>query len=163
MRSGPPPTPTKLKLLRGNPGKRAIKKNEPQPKSASSVKCPAWLSTEAKKVWRRTAPKLRGLGLLTEVDGDALAAYCQTYARWKEAELFIEKNGAAYAIRDEKDRIRYMQQFPQVSIARALLQQVRGYQQEFGMTPSARVRLAADTTEPKESDDDAFRNAATGG
>ena len=34
-----------------------------------------------------------------------------------------------------------MQQFPQVAIARSLLQLVRGFQQEFGLTPSARTRI----------------------
>ena len=36
-----------------------------------------------------------------------------------------------------------MQQFPQVAIARNLLQVLQRYQQEFGMTPSARTRLNA--------------------
>ena len=35
-----------------------------------------------------------------------------------------------------------MQQFPQVSIARNLLLVLRAYQQEFGLTPAARSRIA---------------------
>ena len=79
--------------------------------------------------------------VLTVVDGDALSAYCQTYARWQQAELFIAKHGVAYPIRDDKGQIKFMQPFPQVAIARSLLQLVKTYQQEFGLTPSARIRI----------------------
>ena len=79
--------------------------------------------------------------VLTVADGDALAAYCTTYARWQQAEEFIAKHGVAYPIRDDKGQIRFMQPFPQVAIARSLLQLVKTYQQEFGLTPSARTRI----------------------
>ena len=43
---GPPPKPTKLKLLAGNPGKRPLNENEPEPEAvAPSV--PAHLDDEA--------------------------------------------------------------------------------------------------------------------
>ena len=79
--------------------------------------------------------------VLTVADGDALAAYCQIYARWQQAEEFIAKHGVAYPIRDDKGQIRFMQPFPQVAIARSLLQLLKTYQQEFGLTPSARTRI----------------------
>ena len=81
------------------------------------------------------------MGVLTYVDGDALAAYCQTYARWQEAEEFLAKHGPVYSLRDESGQVRCMQQFPQVSIARTLMLLLRQYQQEFGMTPAARTRV----------------------
>jgi P27 family predicted phage terminase small subunit len=79
--------------------------------------------------------------ILARVDRDALAAYCQCYARWKEAELFLDKHGAVFPIRDENGAVRCMLPFPQVAIARSALQMLQRYQQEFGMTPSARTRV----------------------
>ncbi len=45
-------------------------------------KCPTHLDKIAKKEWRRFAPTLERLGLITEVDGSAFAAYCDQYSRW---------------------------------------------------------------------------------
>ena len=99
------------------------------------------LSPDAKKEWKRLVPELKAVGVLTVLDGDALAAYCQTFARWRAAEAYLARHGEVYPLRDERGRIRCMQQFPHVSIARSLLQVLRAYQKEFGLTPSARSRI----------------------
>ena len=49
-RRGPPPKPTRIRLLQGNPSKRPINKREPKPPDGSP-RCPAWLSPEAKRTW----------------------------------------------------------------------------------------------------------------
>ena len=148
--------PTRLKLLRGNPGKRAISKREPHPRQ-ETPRCPVWLRPEAKKFWKQIVPELRRLGVLTVVDGPALAGLCQTYARWRVAEEFIAKHGECYPLRGENGSIRYMQQFPQVSISRNLLHQLRGLYQEFGLTPASRTRVEVGSRGSQFDDDDAFR------
>ncbi len=70
--------PTALKLLQGNPGKRPLLKNEPKPKVGCQP--PPWLNVEARVQWKRLAPRLIELGLLTEIDGDAFAALCMLTA-----------------------------------------------------------------------------------
>ena len=154
-RRGPPPKPTRLKLLTGNPGKRPINSREPQPLKVAP-RCPQWLTAEARKVWRRMVPLLRGMGVLTAVDGDALTAYCQTHARWKAAEEFLAKHGEVYPIRDDAGRLKCMQQFPQVSIARNHLLILRAYQQEFGLTPAARTRIHVGLDDDEPSDFEEF-------
>lgn len=139
-RRGPAPKPTALKLLQGNPGKRSINKNEPQPKSGVP-RCPAWLDGEAKVCWKRMVPLLSAMGVLTLIDADALANYCDTWSRWKRAVLFLQKKGDVYTIKDEDGKVKYIQQLPQVAIARNLLAVLNRYQQEFGLTPAARSRL----------------------
>ena len=90
---GRKPTPTAIKELEGNPGKRPLNTKEPKPvKKAPS--CPKWLEPEAKKEWRRLAKQMEQIGILTEVDMAAFAGYCQAYARWKEAEEFITQHGS---------------------------------------------------------------------
>ncbi len=154
-RRGPPPQPTRLKLLRGNLGKRPINRREPQPKVVAPS-CPRWLGPEAKKIWRRTIPALIQMRILSRVDQDALAAYCQTYSRWMAAEEFLQERGQVYALRDEKGRMLRMRQFPQVSIAANLLQILRAYQQEFGMTPSSRTRVHEIPNLNTDPDDERF-------
>ena len=90
------PTPTHLKLIKGNPGKRRINEREPVP-TADLPSAPTHLSDGAKVEWGRVSEELYRLGLLTGVDRAALAAYCQAYARWAQAENAI----AEMAKRDE--------------------------------------------------------------
>jgi hypothetical protein len=49
-------------------------------------RCPAHLSDVARKEWRRIATPLYRMGVLSVTDRAALAAYCQAWARWVEAE-----------------------------------------------------------------------------
>ena len=82
---GRKPKPTALKLAEGNPGKRKINGAEPKP-PRSLPDCPGHLAPEAKAEWDRLAVMLNQIGLLTQVDRATMAAYCQCYARWVEAE-----------------------------------------------------------------------------
>ena len=80
---GRKPKPTALKILEGNPGKRPQNPFEPVPVKGD-IKCPDWLLPEAKKEWKRLAPALEAMGVLTMADQTAFEGYCQAYARWKE-------------------------------------------------------------------------------
>lgn len=137
---GRKPIPTAIKILEGNPGKRPLNTKEPRPEHIAPA-CPKWLDQEAKREWRRLAPKLTQMGVLTTVDRAAFAGYCQSYARWKENEEFISKNGSL--VRTPSG---YWQQIPQVSIAQQYLKQMGRYAEQFGLTPASRSRLIADDT-----------------
>ena len=139
-RRGPPPKPTHLKVIAGNPGKYPLNTREPQSRKAVP-RCPEWLPDEAKAEWRWMVHELKVMGLLSAADKHALTVYCQTWARWRAAEDFIAKHGESYPLRSEDGKIRCFQQFPQVATARNLLLVLRAYQQEFGMTPAARSRI----------------------
>ena len=75
-----------MKLLRGNPGKRPLR---PEPEPTREPQCPDpplfVVGYAADESWR-VAPELHRLGLLTFVDTAVLAAYCQSYSRWRTAE-----------------------------------------------------------------------------
>jgi P27 family predicted phage terminase small subunit len=144
MKAGRKPKPTHLKLVTGNPGKRPLNTAEPKPARKLPTP-PTFLSAEAKVEWRRVAGELFRLGLLTGIDRAPLAAYCQSYGRWKVAERCI----AEMAARDEvvagllvKTKKGDAVQNPLIWTAnRAMADAVR-YAAEFGMTPSARTRLS---------------------
>ena len=80
---------------------------------------------------------LLGLGLLTDVDRAALAAYCQAWARWIEAEEAIREHGMVV----ETDKGNLIQS-PYVGIANQAMKQMRAFLVEFGMTPSSRSRVS---------------------
>jgi P27 family predicted phage terminase small subunit len=144
---GPAPTPTKLVLLRGNPGHKA-KRLLSGPEPEVPPECPdppSLLSPYAQDEWWRTAPSLHVLGLLSALDAMALAAYCQSYARWREAEEAL----ARVADRDEHMRGLLIKteggarRNPLVKLAADAADQMLTFASEFGLTPVARARLAA--------------------
>ncbi|MBR1443116.1 MAG: phage terminase small subunit P27 family [Firmicutes bacterium] len=143
---GRKPKPTAMKILEGNPSRRALNENEPKPHTAVSD-CPEWLEDEAKAEWARMGGILEDMGVLTEVDTTAFAGYCQAYARWKEAEEFLSQHGSI--IRTPNG---YLQQVPQVSIAQTNLKIMLKFCEQFGLTPSARSRIVANKSIEETTD-----------
>ncbi len=76
------------------------------------------------------------MGLLTIIDRAALAGYCQSWARYVEAERTLRRLGLTFVTESG-----YVQQRPEVSIAQKYLQLVRAFCAEFGLTPSSRGRM----------------------
>jgi P27 family predicted phage terminase small subunit len=151
---GRPKEPTSLKVLMGNPGNRPINHDEPKPKPLMPYK-PKFLKGEALKEWKRISTKLYDLGLLTEIDSAALAAYCQCYKRWMETEEFLEKYGhdkdGNFNGFMTKTASGYLQQLPQVSIAQTYAKLMSVYLAKFGLSPADRVGLAASKS-PEKAD-----------
>ena len=150
------PTPTAIKVLRGNPGKRALPKGEPRPATGDRVpSAPRWLSEEARAEWRRLAPRLHAVGLLTEVDSQALGLLCEAFAQYVAAKAVVDREGML--LMSEKGNA---YQHP----ATGLMTQARGelmkWAREFGMTPSARTRIVVDTGSEEPSLADLLAEAA---
>ena len=155
---GRKPKPTAIKVLEGNPGKRSLNTAEPKPEK-KAPRCPSWLEEEAKKEWKRLAPSLIAMGVLTEHDMEAFAGYCQAYARWREAEEFLSQHGTIF-----KTPSGYVQQVPQVSIAQQNLKIMQSFCSEFGLTPATRARIIANGGGKDDgSSDDPMESLLKGG
>lgn len=141
---GRKPKPTALKMLAGNPGKRALNHAEPKPR-AVVPRPPEHLSTEEKKKWKAVVRDLYPLGLVTAVDKDALAMYCTIFVRWLKAENLVREKGEII-----KTAAGNIIQNPYLSIANRALEQLNKLGAEFGMTPSSRSRVRADPLEDPE-------------
>lgn len=105
---------------------------------------PDWLSPEASKHWPAVAKQLHDAGLLTAIDVTALALYCESFARWKDANARIVKYGTVV-----KSPNGYPIQSPYLAIANKAQEQMTKLLAEFGMTPSSRSRCVA--TKPGDS------------
>lgn len=136
---GRKPEPSALKILRGLPGKRKLSVDEPKPTPLENVQPPDWLDAEAQAEWRRLAPMLERLGVLTESDVDAFAAYCESWATWKTATQKIRQFGMVIKGKDSDLPV----VSPYVKIANHSLGHMRSFLTEFGMTPSSRARVHA--------------------
>jgi P27 family predicted phage terminase small subunit len=135
---GPAPTPTALRVLEGNPGKRPLNYREPKP-VAKAPRCPPYLDDEARREWRRLVPILLRMRVLTEADYHALGNLCQTYSTMIRAQQKLSETGLLL-----KTPSGYVQQSPLLSIVNGCVETITRLSREFGMTPASRVRIQAD-------------------
>ena len=123
--------------MRGRKPRPGSNPDAPLPPDALP-RCPAHLSPVAAKEWRRLAKPLYDMGVLSTTDRGALAAYCQSWARWVEAEEKLKET--PILIRTPSG---YAQQSPWLSIANKQLDLMGRYMSDLGLTPVARTRLPA--------------------
>jgi len=97
---------------------------------------PSWLDNMAKTEWKRVVP-LIDRNRFTELDLKSLEAYCQAYAKWKRAEMILMKEGYTFETPNG-----YVQQRPEVSIAKDAFTSMQTIAKELGFTPASRIRMS---------------------
>ncbi|MEP2029270.1 MAG: phage terminase small subunit P27 family [Paracoccaceae bacterium] len=144
---GRKPKPTQLKLITGTLRKSRTNKNEIRP-DVVRPDPPDHLSHQAKIEWDRIVGNLFSLGIMTALDRGALAAYCQAYGRWVQAERalarFSKNDAATFGIMLKTSHGNAIVN-PLVSAANKAQADMVRYAAEFGMTPSSRSRVSAAT------------------
>jgi P27 family predicted phage terminase small subunit len=130
-------TPSTLKVLKGTDQPCRMNPDEAEPDLAIPSP-PEHLSQDASVEWGRVSQELYKLGLLSRIDRSALAAYCQAYGRWCEAERMLAQKGLMVKTTNGN-----VIQSPLVGIANKALELMHKYLTEFGMTPAARARVQA--------------------
>lgn len=153
---GRKPTPAALKLVCGNPGRRQV---DPGMKvaAAGAPKPPTCLDAEALVEWRRVTPMLTASGVLTPADRAILAAYCQAWSCWAEAESKLNEFGRMVA-----SPRGLPVPSPWLQVAGVALQQFVKAASELGLTPVARARVKAGAEKPAEDPAERFFKAANG-
>ncbi|WP_226571256.1 phage terminase small subunit P27 family [Mangrovibacter yixingensis] len=96
-RSGRRPKPTARKELAGNPGKRALNKEEPTFTPIRGVAPPEWFIEDDLKLaaimWELTTKELCGQGLLCVTDLAVLERWCVAYEFWRRSVRNIASQG----------------------------------------------------------------------
>jgi P27 family predicted phage terminase small subunit len=87
---GRPAKPQHLKLIAGNPGKRAVNKSEPKPTGTPVM--PASLSPAARPIWTRLIHSMPP-GVFAVTDEHLLAAYCEQVVANQTAVAAISQDG----------------------------------------------------------------------
>jgi P27 family predicted phage terminase small subunit len=141
---GPAPTPTILKQLKGNPGKRKLNALEPKPKTGEPP-MPRDLSKPAKKEWKRLVKMLLKLGVLTVADGDALATLCEAKVLWREALTDVRKNGILIHVTaaTRNGPVQIQKKNPAIGVMDSQAKLVKTLLESFGCTPSSRTKVTA--------------------
>jgi P27 family predicted phage terminase small subunit len=146
--------PTNLRLLRGNPGRRPLPKNEVKPERPSTIpEPPDWLDDYAVEEWRRVAPGLWRTGLLTEPDVGVLSAYCFSHSQLRTAAEILNRmrandaGGLRGLIVSTKDKGTTVN--PLIWVANSAAKAMGRYAAELGMTPASRVGLDGGDQQPR--------------
>jgi len=138
-RRGPAPSPTNLRVLKGDRPYR-INRAEPRPRDEQPV-APDWLSERARAEWNRVAPDLVSMGTAKGVDSSALAAYCEAVALLGVLSDLVARSGPLLIGRDG-----LAHKNPAVAQRNAASVEVRLWAREFGFTPSSRQPLKVEHT-----------------
>jgi P27 family predicted phage terminase small subunit len=142
---GPKPKPTQMKLVTATARPHRLNPGEPRPVPLRPEP-PDHLTEAARLEWDRIVTELFDLGILTDLDRGALAAYCQAYGRWSAAETALarmaEKDGLSEGLM-VRTKAGNLIQNPLVGTANKAMGDMVRYAAEFGLTPSARTKVAA--------------------
>jgi P27 family predicted phage terminase small subunit len=106
---------------------------------------PSWLSTDAKREWRRVLPILIRRRILTTGDLGSLENYCTAIGQVRRAEAMLQRDG------DVVEEEGKMKRHPAVGIQSDAMTRARLLAAELGLTPVSRSRPAI--REDGEDDD----------
>lgn len=133
-------TPTALKLVKGNPGKRALNAHEPEPDLLTDLTPPTHLPPATAAVWNQLAPQLRKAQVLTAIDTPALEIACDAIAAFR---LSVEKtaDGKLLVKNAETGNVSLS---PWEMVKSMAAKRALAVLREFGATPAARSRVMVD-------------------
>jgi P27 family predicted phage terminase small subunit len=168
--SGPGPKPTAIKRFEGNPGKYPLPEHEPQYPPGLPEQ-PKRSSAAAKRIWNELIDEMADVGVLRRVDRRALHCLCEDEALLDEAYDSLWKMAARLKKKAEAEgkdlpggAIGALLTMTNGRVALAAIRDLAGRaiveRREFGLTPSARVRIVADQNSTKADPlDDAMFNS----
>jgi P27 family predicted phage terminase small subunit len=135
---GRKPTPTVLRLLRNNPGKRPINAHEPEPGDLSTL-CPEELTDPVSRadLDRAIVPAIE-IGQITAADRSFAIAHCELWATWRSQ--LSDAGRHAHVISAGKNK--YPMPNPARMMANKTLLLLAKVDAELGFTPSSRSRVS---------------------
>jgi len=161
-RRGPKPEPAAVKEAKGNTGRRPIGSDpvvEDAPQQAP-VTAPSWLKGDGLAVWKRLAPRLMSLKLLSVTDAETFGRYCRNFARWLKMQKRLDDMGEIYEIETQSGKVRRAD--PAFLIGDRLERQLVTAEAMFGLNPAERQRIyAARANAGAGTDRDLFGHQAT--
>ena len=143
MAAGRKPKPTWLKLVSGNPGKRPLNVDEPQP-VGDLASPPDWFSPEQRIEWDR-ALRAAPLGLLRSLDESMLVVWVCAKVAHADAVQKVATFGSVIKSGGQA------QPSPYVGIMNKQATVMMRAAAEMGFSPSSRSRVSVKDQKPKSS------------
>lgn len=135
---GRKPKPNAIKLLQGNPGKRPIPTDQPEP-AVTVPPCPPQFSDDpvTKNEWDRITKLLYDIKMISELDLAVIAAYCDNFSIWVKTSDEIKISGLVIAGQGGVPTIN-----PWYKINMQAKTQLIKCAQELGLSPVQRCRIS---------------------
>lgn len=138
---GPPKTPTHLALVKGNPSKRAVNKDEPKPASGVPP-VPKHFDKMGKYWFKRIGEELDAVGVMTTLDGKALELLIEAYTEYRQHCDVLAEEGYTYkTVSATGEDI--VKAHPAAVMKSDAWKRIRAMLGEFGMTPASRSKVGA--------------------
>lgn len=137
--------PTALKLLRGNPGKRPLNKNEPTFSDALPV-APEWLTERAKDVFTLLATRLNEMGYASASHTEALALAAMRQDEIEHCNRVLARGMTYKAATSSGTTIKAR---PEVAIRAEAARHLQSLLSEFGLTPAAAPKIVVPRRQKK--------------
>jgi len=134
-----------LKLLAGNPGRRALNEDEPMPEG-DLHESPPELSARQVTIWK-SAIENTPRGLLRHLDGSLLRTWVVACSRYEEAEAMLQKYGMV--IKSPEKGIPIQSPYMAILNRQALIMMKAGA--ELGFSPSARTRISSPSSQTNKN------------
>jgi P27 family predicted phage terminase small subunit len=148
------PKPIALRAIEGSKASHPPVPPEtiPLPDVLQDTDCPEGLSTVGRQYWRRMAPILTKLGVLTEADKEHFQLLCEAYAEWMKVEEAVKK---FMKTKPEFDglmipTVQGWKANPMLSERSRARMEFLKLGVEFGLTPSSRARVSSVKQNGKE-------------
>lgn len=145
---GRKPKPAARKLLAGNPGKRAINKNEPQFTPITHADPPEWFDDTARQMWETVIHELCAQRVLYVTDLHNVVLFCSAFRNWHESQLEIMRAGITIETESGPKKN------PALTAANETMRQIATFGSLLGLDPASRQRLIT----PKQGSDNPFKN-----
>ena len=142
--SGPPKTPPRLHLIRGNPSKRPVKdaKKTAKKDEKGLPKIPQHLGSQGKYWFRRMAEELNAEGIISQLDARALELLVEAYTEYRHHCDTLEVEGYTYRTETQSGDV-LIKAHPAAIMKADAWKRLRAMLGEFGMTPASRSKVNA--------------------
>ena len=140
---GPAPTPTHLRLLRGDRASR-INAHEPVAPTALPVP-PEEIADDVRAIWDFTVRELDAMRLASSADRDALLCLCEAIATHRKASAILARSPVLV-----KSVQGALIRNPALAVQRDAAHAIRSLAQLFGLTPSGRSAIQVERQADRE-------------
>ena len=148
MGRGRKPKPTILKILSGNPGRRALNHDEPAYGPGAPDK-PTFLDDDAGEEWDRITSMLVSARVITKGDAGIVLVACDAYAQLRQCQKFLKEKGSlSYDASSINGGTSY-KPYPEVAQRNMARRQYQSALAELGLGPSSRSKVKTLPDPPK--------------
>ena len=113
---------------------------------------PIKLSIEGKKFWDDLTRRLSDAKMLSHIDSQLLATFCETYGLWVKTNDLLQKEGLSYITDTGIQKIR-----PEGGFLKELLRSLSDLTTKLGLSLKDRTQLAIAPNTEDDKDDDYFK------